>query len=60
MNNAQNHHFTVIIPTRERSDTLQHALHTCVIQDYDNLEILISDNLSQDHTREVVESYKDP
>ena len=59
MNNAQNHHFTVIIPTRERSDTLQHALHTCVIQDYDNLEILISDNFSQDHTREVVESYKD-
>jgi glycosyltransferase involved in cell wall biosynthesis len=39
---------------------LEHALHTCVIQDYDNLEILVSDNFSQDRTREVVESYKDP
>ncbi len=59
-NNAENHHFTVVIPTRERCDTLEHALHTCVIQDYDNLEILVSDNFSQDCTREVVESYKDP
>lgn len=58
-NNAENHHFTVVIPTRERCDTLEHALHTCVIQDYDNLEILVSDNFSQDRTREVVESYKD-
>ena len=60
MNNLQHHHFTVVIPTRERSDTLEHALHTCVIQDYDDLEIIVSDNFSQDRTREVVESYKDP
>ncbi len=59
-NNTENHYFTVVIPTRERCDTLEHALHTCVIQDYDNLEILVSDNFSQDRTREVVESYKDP
>jgi len=60
MVNSKNHHFTVVIPTRERSDTLEHALHTCVIQDYDDLEILVSDNFSQDRPREVVESYKDP
>ena len=60
MNNSKNRHFTVVIPTRERSDTLEHALHTCVLQDYDDLEILVSDNFSQDRTREVVESYKDP
>ncbi|MCX5796853.1 MAG: glycosyltransferase family 2 protein [Elusimicrobia bacterium] len=58
-NNTKNHHFTVVIPTRERCDTLEHALHACVIQDYDNLEILVSDNFSQDRTREVVESFKD-
>ena len=58
-NNSENHHYTVVIPTRERCDTLEHALHTCVIQDYDNLEILVSDNFSQDRTREVVESFKD-
>jgi len=60
MVNSKNHHFTVVIPTRERSDTLEHSLHTCVIQDYDDLEILVSDNFSQDRTREVAGSYKDP
>ena len=54
-----NNHFTVVIPTRERCDTLEHSLRTCVTQDYDNLEILISDNFSQDRTREVVESFND-
>jgi glycosyltransferase involved in cell wall biosynthesis len=52
--------FTVIIPTRERADTLQYSLKTCGTQDYDNLEILVSDNNSQDNTKEVVESFKDP
>lgn len=56
--NTENH-FTVVIPTRERCDTLEHALRTCVSQDYDNLEILVSDNFSQDRTREVVESFQD-
>ncbi|MBN1394318.1 MAG: glycosyltransferase family 2 protein [Pirellulales bacterium] len=58
--NTKNRRFTVVIPTRERCDTLEHALRTCVIQDYDNLEILVSDNFSRDRTREIVESYKDP
>jgi glycosyltransferase involved in cell wall biosynthesis len=57
--NKQNIKFTVIIPTRERSDTLQWSLKTCVTQDYDNLEIIVSDNFSQDNTREIVESYQD-
>jgi glycosyltransferase involved in cell wall biosynthesis len=58
--NAEGHHFTVVIPTRERCDTLEHTLHTCVMQNYDRLDILVSDNFSHDRTREVVESYKDP
>jgi glycosyltransferase involved in cell wall biosynthesis len=51
--------FTIIIPTRERCDTLAAALKTCVTQDYDNLEIIVSDNFSQDDTFEVVHSYRD-
>ena len=58
-NNSENHHFTVVIPTRERCDTLEHSLRTCVIQDYDNLDILVSDNFSSDKTRDVVESFVD-
>ncbi|MGD0854225.1 MAG: glycosyltransferase family 2 protein [Dehalococcoidia bacterium] len=52
--------FSVIIPTRERVDTLVHALATCTTQDYDNLDIVVSDNFSQDNTREVVSSFSDP
>jgi glycosyltransferase involved in cell wall biosynthesis len=51
--------FTVIIPTRERSETLRYALQTCVAQDYDNLEILVCDNASQDNTYDLVHSFKD-
>jgi glycosyltransferase involved in cell wall biosynthesis len=52
--------FTVIVPTRERADVLGPALRTIVDQDYDNLAILVSDNFSNDSTRDVVESFNDP
>lgn len=52
--------FTVILPTRERSDVLHFSLQTVVQQDYDNLEIIVSDNHSQDATREVVAAFNDP
>lgn len=51
--------FSVIIPTRERAGTLYHCLRTVVEQDYDSLTIIVSDNYSQDNTREVVESFAD-
>lgn len=51
--------FNVIIPTRERADVLVHCLRTVVAQDYENLEIIVSDNHSNDNTREVVESFSD-
>lgn len=53
-------HFTVIIPTRERAETLEYALRTCTAQDYDNLQIIVCDNASQDNTREIVSAAKDP
>ncbi len=51
---------TVIIPTRERCDVFTSALRTVVAQDYDNLEILVSDNFSTDDTHEIVECIADP
>ena len=51
--------FTIIIPTRERANTLIHAIKTCTAQSYKNLEIIISDNYSNDNTFDVVESFKD-
>ncbi|OZA21859.1 MAG: hypothetical protein B7X93_13530 [Hydrogenophilales bacterium 17-61-9] len=52
--------FTIIIPTRERADVLSGSLKTALMQEYDNLEILVSDNFSSDHTRDVVASFNDP
>jgi len=52
--------FTVLIPTRERCDTLRSALRTCVEQGYDALDILVSDNASRDATQDVVRSFDDP
>ncbi len=56
---SKNIKFSVIIPTRERCDTLKWSLKTCTEQNYDNLEILVSDNFSQDETRTIVDEYKD-
>lgn len=52
--------FSIVIPTRERADTLFHTLTTCTAQDYEYLDIIVSDNFSQDSTREVVNSFTDP
>jgi len=51
---------TVVIPTRERYDVLGKALETVTAQDYDALEIIVSDNCSTDRTREVVAEARDP
>lgn len=52
--------FTVIIPTRERSDTLIHTLKTALSQDYDQFQVLVSDNASEDDTCDKVISINDP
>jgi len=46
--------FTVIIPTKDRAEYLHHTLRTCSNQDYENLEVIVSDDGSSDHTKEVV------
>jgi hypothetical protein len=51
---------TVVIPTRERADTLYHTLRTLVSQKYEDCEILVSDNASSDNTKSVVDSFSDP
>jgi glycosyltransferase involved in cell wall biosynthesis len=51
---------TIVMPTRERGDVLARALATVTAQDYDGLEIVVSDNCSTDGTREVVAAAGDP
>ena len=52
--------FSIILPTYNRAGTyLKGAIDSIVSQSYDNWELLIIDNHSQDFTDELVDSYKD-
>ena len=46
--------FTVIIPQKDRAEYLIHTLRTCMIQDYPEFEIIVSDDCSEDNSVEVV------
>ncbi len=46
--------FTVIIPQKNRAEYLIHTLRTCMLQDYPNFEIIVSDDCSKDNSVEVV------
>jgi glycosyltransferase involved in cell wall biosynthesis len=51
--------FTVLVPTRERADTLYYALRTLTQQRYENMTIIVSDNASTDRTESVVREVAD-
>lgn len=52
---------TIAIPTYNRADSfLTRALNSALNQTYPNLEIIVSDNCSVDHTRSLVEGFSDP
>lgn len=51
---------TVVIPTRERPDTLAKSLKTALNQDWPNLEVIVSDNFGGPETAEVVRAVNDP
>lgn len=49
------------IPTFNRADSyLKDALKSAVSQTYQNIEIIVSDNCSQDNTEALVKSFNDP
>lgn len=46
--------FSVIIPQKDRAEYIGHTLKTCMIQDYPNFEIIVSDDCSEDNSVEVI------
>lgn len=50
---------SLIIPTRERAQYLGETLQTALLIADDQLEIIVSDNASDDHTREIVNAVSD-
>lgn len=55
-----NMRISIAIPTRERADYLGACLRTCVAIADPDVEIIVSDNASADHTQQVVEGFADP
>jgi len=51
--------FSIVIPTRNRAQTLQYALKTCLNQDFEDYEIIVSDNFSTPETQQEVEKFND-
>ena len=51
---------SVIIPTYNRAHWLGGAIQSVLDQTYEDFVLMVSDNASTDHTREVVESFSDP
>ena len=48
--------FTVIIPQKDRAEYIGATLRTCMIQDYPNFEIIVSDDCSEDNSVEIIQS----
>ena len=49
--------FSVVVPTRERADTLHFTLKTILEQDFENFEVIVHDNCSSPATQEVVNKH---
>lgn len=52
--------FSVLLPTRNRLELLKYAVETVRRQDYDNWEVIISDNFSDEDIAGYVRSLNDP
>ena len=50
---------SIVVPTRNRCEFLQHCLESCLVTDDENIEIIVSDNNSSDDTRAIVAAFDD-
>jgi len=45
---------SICIPAYNAEKTIKDTLNSCIIQDYPNIEIIVSDNCSTDNTKEII------
>lgn len=50
---------SICIPTRDRAQTLEHSINTCLAIESDDIEIIISDNFSSDNTADLCSKIND-
>ena len=54
---SHNPFFSVVVPTRNRAHLLQHALQSIQDQTFNDYELIVSDNCSDDGTEEVIRRF---
>lgn len=47
--------FSIVVPTRDRAETLELALRTCLEQDFKSYEVIVSDNGRLESTRQLID-----
>jgi glycosyltransferase involved in cell wall biosynthesis len=52
--------FSIVIPTYNRSELLQGTVRSVLGQSFRDFEVVVSDNCSEDDTRDVVNGFQDP
>ena len=52
--------FSIIIPTKNRAKYLHYTLLSLVEQNFDDFEIIVSDNFSNDNTKEITDKFNNP
>jgi len=60
MNSPQAPLISIVIPTYNRADLIPKAIQSVLDQTYQNWELIIVDNYSDDGTKEVIDSFRDP
>ncbi|WP_319589881.1 glycosyltransferase family 2 protein [uncultured Draconibacterium sp.] len=48
---------SILLPTYNQQQYLKNSIESALNQDYENIEIIIADDASTDHTKEIVSSY---
>lgn len=49
--------FSIVIPSRNRHETLPFTLQSCFHQDYDNYEVIVCDNSSDEETKKCIHPF---
>lgn len=51
-------YFSILIPTRGRPDLLRDAVASAIFQDFDDYEVVVSDNCNDDRTQQVLDEFR--
>jgi len=51
-------YFSILIPTRGRPDLLRDAVASAIFQDFDDFEVVVSDNCNDDRTQKVLDEFR--